>query len=278
MLFKNKAFVQYVLTLYCVEQNKQYKVIKSDTNRLVVRCIHEACLWSTQAICSKKHGMWLINKCKGPHSCTSLQVATDGWMMDSRFISIALEQYVQEDITRSIKDLHSMLHAKHGYDVTMYKVWEAKQKAIAHIYEDFDESYAELPRFLTTLSNANLDTITLLKCNPCVPGTCIFNSAFWAFSSCIRGFRHCRPVISIDATHLYGKYKGKLLIEMATGGNNKVYPLVFAVVESESTETWGWFLACLLTYVTEQTNLCIISDRHHGIQSCFDDTTTCKRP
>ena len=58
-------------------------------------------------------------------------------------------------------------------------------------------------------------------------------------------------MISIDATHLYGKYKGTLLIAMATDGNNEVYPLAFAVVENESMESWGWFLACLLTYVTD---------------------------
>ena len=58
-------------------------------------------------------------------------------------------------------------------------------------------------------------------------------------------------MISINAMHLYGKYKGKFLIAMATNGNNKIYPLAFAVVESESTESWGWFLACLLTYVTD---------------------------
>ena len=166
--------------------------------------------------------------------------------MDSRFISIALEQYIWEDIARSIKDLRSMLYAKHGHDVTMYKVWEAKQKAIALIFEDFDELYTKLPWFLVALDDADPDTVTLLKCDPRVPGTCIFNSAFWAFGSCIRGFRHCRRVISIDAMHLYGKYKGKLLIAMATDGNNEVYLLAFAIVESESTETWGWFLACLL--------------------------------
>ena len=44
-------------------------------------------------------------------------------------------------------------------------------------------------------------------------------------------------MISIDAMHLYGKYKGKLLIAMAIDGNNEVYPLTFTVVESESTET-----------------------------------------
>ena len=72
MLFKNKATIQYVLTLYSVEHNKQYKVIKSNTNRLVVRCIHKACLWSIRASCSKKRRMWQISKCKGPHSCSSV--------------------------------------------------------------------------------------------------------------------------------------------------------------------------------------------------------------
>jgi hypothetical protein len=31
-----------------------------------------------------------------------------------------------------------------------------------------------------------------------------FHRVFWAFGPCITGFIHCRPVISIDATHLYG--------------------------------------------------------------------------
>ena len=132
-----------------------------------------------------------------------------------------------------------MLHARHKHDVTMYKVWEAKHKGVVRIYGDFVELYVELPRFLTSLSVVDPDTVTTLKYNPHVPRSCIFNSAFWAFGPCIRRFRHCRPMISIDATHLYGKYKGKLLIAMATDGNNEVYPLTFAIVESESTKTWG---------------------------------------
>ena len=128
-----------------------------------------------------------------------------------------------------------MLHAKQRHEVTMYKVWEAKQKAVKRIYRDFDELNMELPGFLMALDDANPDIGTLLECDPRVPGTCIFNSAFWAVGSCIRGFRHCRRVISIDAMHLYGKYKGKLLIAMATNGNNEVYPLAFAIVKSEGT-------------------------------------------
>ncbi|XP_030942302.1 uncharacterized protein LOC115967357 [Quercus lobata] len=195
--------------------------------------------------------------------------------MDSKFIAITLESYIREDISRTIATLRSLLHAKHDHWASHYKVWDAKHKAVAAIYGDFGESYAELPRFLAVLKDADPTTVTQLKCDHRgVPGTCTFNCAFWAFGLCIKGFRHCRPVISIDATHLYGKYKGMLLIAMATDANNEVYPLTFAVVENESKETWGWFLACLKRFVTDQTNLCIISDRHLGIKACFDDTTS----
>ncbi|KAK9998077.1 hypothetical protein SO802_017680 [Lithocarpus litseifolius] len=51
-------------------------------------------------------------------------------------------------------------------------------------------------------------------------------------------FKHCRPVISIDAAHLYGRYKGKLLIAMAMDANNEVYPLVFAFVEKLKNLVW----------------------------------------
>ena len=39
-----------------------------------------------------------------------------------------------------------------------YKVWDAKQKAVASIYGDFKESYAELPRFLAGLKDASPGT------------------------------------------------------------------------------------------------------------------------
>ena len=59
----------------------------------------------------------------------------------------------------------------------------------------------------------------------------IFESVFWAFGPSIQGFVHYRPVVYIDATHLYGKYEGKLMIATATDVNNGIYPLAFAVME-----------------------------------------------
>ena len=52
-------------------------------------------------------------------------------------------------------------------------------------------------------------------------------------------------MISIDETHLYGKYRGVLKSAMATDANQKVLPLAFVVVDKELGPSWGWFLALL---------------------------------
>ena len=64
--------------------------------------------------------------------------------------------------------------------------------------------------------------------------TVFLHYVFWSFGPCIDGFKYCKLFISIDVTHLYGKYQGKLLVAMATETNNKVFPLAFAVVDCES--------------------------------------------
>ena len=95
-----------------------------------------------------------------------------------------------------------------------------------------------MPRFLAGLKDSSPGTkYKLLVDDNYERGTCTFKSVFWAFRPCIVGFKKCRPMISINATHLYGKYKGKLMIAMMTEANNKIYPLAFAVFESESIET-----------------------------------------
>ncbi|XP_023898886.2 uncharacterized protein LOC112010734 [Quercus suber] len=239
----------------------------------MVSCEDDSCPWSVRAICCKGDNVWKIAKSKGPHTCDKIQNAHDGRMIDSAFLAYVLERYIREDPAYKIKNLRHVVLADLKHEVSHYKVWDAKQKAVAAIYGDFKESYAELPHFLAGLTDASPGTqYKLIVDDNYERGTCTFNSVFWAFRPCIVGFKQCRPVISIDATHLYGKYKGKLMIAMATDANNKIYPLAFAVVESESTETWGWFLACIRTYVTDRRHLCVISDRHPGIQAIFRDS------
>ena len=60
---------------------------------------------------------------------------------------------------------------------------------------------------------------------------------FWDFGAYVEGFKHCRLVIQIDGTFLYGKYIRKLLIATSVDVNGHIFPLAFVVVEDESTDS-----------------------------------------
>ena len=89
----------------------------------------------------------------------------------------------------------------------------------------------------------------------------IFNRVFWAFNSCIEGFKYCKPLVQVDRTFLTSKYRSTLLTAIRQNGSRNNFPLAFAIVESETREAWMWFLHYLRRHVTPQPNLCIISDR-----------------
>ena len=104
-----------------------------------------------------------------------------------------------------------------------------------------------------------------------MPNTEIFQCVFWSFKPSIEGFEHCHPVLSIDGTHLYGKYKGTLLISMGCDENNQLFPLTFAIIEGENIDSWGWFLACIRNRVTQQMGIYVISDKHPNIMVAMSD-------
>ena len=49
----------------------------------------------------------------------------------------------------------------------------------------------------------------------------------------------------MDGTFMTGQYRGTLLIAIGVDGNNQVVSIAFALVESENSESWLWFLKLL---------------------------------
>ncbi|XP_015971013.1 uncharacterized protein LOC107494493 [Arachis duranensis] len=119
-------------------------------------------------------------------------------------------------------------------------------------------------------------SIALLKTSPVRVGDQVdedrvfFHRMFWTFPPCIEAFCHCKPLVSIDDTHLYGKYGGTLLLAIAQDGNSNILPVAFALVEGENAESWPYFLSNLRRHVTPQQGILVISDRHNGIKAALE--------
>ena len=109
---------------------------------------------------------------------------------------------------------------KWGYEISYKKALDGKHKAFRHLFGDFSQSYTDLPRLFLAIEQANHGCVVIWKTTShSVPNNETFQRVFWAFKPSIEGFANCRPVLSIDGTHLYGKYKGTLLIAMGCDGD-----------------------------------------------------------
>lgn len=70
-----------------------------------------------------------------------------------------------------------------------------------------------------------------------------FSLGFLAFGAYMHSFIHyIYPVIDIDATHWFEKYHGVLMMVTIIDGSNKLFSVVFWVVEIVGKELWEWFL------------------------------------
>ena len=88
----------------------------------------------------------------------------------------------------------------------------------------------------------------------------------------IQGWRHYRLVISIDGMHLYEKFKDKMLITIIVDAENKIYHLVYAIMDEEMTASWSWFLFQFRTRISQDRNrICLIFYRYPGILNTIID-------
>ena len=196
--------------------------------------------------------------------------------LDQTFLSKMFQGQIKNKPDVKVSSLQQQIEETYSYIVSERKVWLAKTIAIANVYGSWEDSYNELPRLLIAIQRQNPGTRVYWKTVPTSKNNrVVLERAFWAFGPSLAAFKYCRPVISIDGTHLYSKYKHSLLIACTVDGDNHIIPLAFALVKRESGVAWGWFLKklkhCIQGYYNEDQSICLISDRHKGIENVLKD-------
>ncbi|KAL5190520.1 hypothetical protein HKD37_04G009947 [Glycine soja] len=300
MEFDSKDEVKNAVKQYVMKVHQSFKVVESKSNKYVVRCLNKnaecSCPFYMRAILSKKIDTWKVTQWGGPHTCLNMTMTQDHEKLDSDLIAtcvvgtyfmfilcsffvnchlnfvMLLTCMIREDPSIKISLIQERINSEFAYKVSYKKAWLAKQKAIAIEYGDWDESYAKLSSWLTHMQNHSPGSYFQVLHDDFIVGNTVsrehrqFHRVFWTFGQCKEAFKYCKPIIQVDGTHLYGKYRGTLLMATSQDGNGGVLPLAFAVVEGETLTAWSWFLAHLREHVTDQNGICLISDRHASIK------------
>ncbi|GJX61405.1 RNA-directed DNA polymerase, eukaryota [Tanacetum coccineum] len=76
-----------------------------------------------------------------------------------------------------------------------------------------------------------------------------------------------RRLLGLDGAFMKGNYPGQLLTAVSVDANNGIYPVAYGIVESESKESWTWFLSCLGDDLNLEanSNFTFITDRQKGL-------------
>ncbi|GAV83039.1 hypothetical protein CFOL_v3_26490, partial [Cephalotus follicularis] len=193
------------------------------------------CQWKLCACKRNTHKQFEITQYTGPHTCLYPKLSQDHRHIDADLIAQEVQHLAKEQPSITVLALREEIIDKLNYTVSYKKDWMGKQKVIEQVFGNWDTSYTLLPKFMLALQSYNQVTIVEWCTEFSAIGNEVeFHSVFWTFSPSIEGFKHCRPVMSIDATHLYGKYQGTMMIAMEIDGNNQLLTLAFAIVEAEN--------------------------------------------
>ncbi|XP_038892626.1 uncharacterized protein LOC120081651 [Benincasa hispida] len=153
-----------------------------------------------------------------------------------------------------------------NHDHSYGKAWRARETAFALAKGTLEESYVVLHAYCEALKIENPRTVFEIE----LEESKYFKYVFMVLGASLRGFKSCRPVIIIDGTHLKGKYKGTIIVGVAIDGNNQLYPLAYAIVDSENDRALKWFMTNLKAAIGECPNLVFISDRGQSIANVID--------
>ena len=143
------------------------------------------------------------------HCCSKPMMAMAHRQASSELLAEYIMDRVQSNNDLTPKEIINDFQMEFGCRITYRKAHKAKDIALRLIRGSYEESSRNLPLYCNELQRMNPGTITNIEIN----NDDTFKSFFWSFGPCIRSFQtSLRPVITVDGSHLRGKYPGVLLV------------------------------------------------------------------
>ncbi|KAL0403800.1 UNVERIFIED_CONTAM: hypothetical protein Sradi_2020800 [Sesamum radiatum] len=144
-------------------------------------------------------------------------------------IATLLLGLVRQDPAYNIKYVQQNMKDNFDFDISYHKAWHALKAAREEVYGIWESSVQKLSKFMAALQKSNPGQWLHLDTDR--PNLKILNYVFCAFRACFERFHYCRNLISINGTHLYTKYKHKLLVAVTLDANQQILPIAFALVD-----------------------------------------------
>ncbi|KAL9676246.1 hypothetical protein QQ045_004459 [Rhodiola kirilowii] len=155
-------------------------------------------------------------KNKDDHICQHGSIMLANKHLNTKYIADEIAEEMNASLRFEAREIRANIRRYYGYEISYLKAWQGKQLALVKLFGEWDESFYKLPHLMQALVDSSPEIFVKWDVTP------LDNELIYAF-------KHCRPVLSIDGTYMYGKW---------------------VVVESESNSKWKWFMSCIQDDIT----------------------------
>lgn len=250
------------LRKYAIAHQFAFRYKKNDSHRVTVKCKAEGCPWRIHASRLSTTQLICIKKMNPAHTCEGA-VATTGHQATRSWVASIIKEKLKVFPNYKPKDIVNDIKQEYGIQLNYFQAWRGKEIAKEQLQGSYKEAYNQLPSFCEKIMETNpgsLATFTTKEDSS-------FHRLFVAFHASLCGFQQgCRPLLFLDSIALKSKYQGTLLAATAADGDDGVFPVAFAVVDTETDDNWHWFLLQLKSAISASSPITFVADRQKGLR------------
>ena len=219
-----------------------------------------------------------IKVCPFSHTCPTKLRSEKFKPAKSRGVADVILDWVRKNPDIGPTALQEKIEEKYHFTMPYMRVSRGKDKAMDMISGKWKDSFHLLYSFKAEVEKCSPGSVVEIDKETVkysikgkVREKKCFRRVFVSFKACWQGFLDgCRPYLAVDSTALNGRFKGQLASACAIDGRNWLYPVAYGVLETESSESWAWFLQNLRGLIGHPEGLVIHTDACKGLETAVE--------
>ncbi|XP_074291585.1 uncharacterized protein LOC141618386 [Silene latifolia] len=224
------------------------------------------CRWKLSARYTKDYDCIQIRFFKDVHTCTRTM---KNKRVHANFLAEEYQEKLLKHPTWKLKLFVKDVEDTYGVKVNRWQAGRAKRNTLSTCGKVVGRQYDSLRANIYEMKRSNVGSRAFLSLKPSISGSIPQFHMFYINFVAIRrnSLNGCRRLLGLDGAFLKGYCKGEILCAVGRDANNQMFPVAWDIIESESKESWSWFLGHLINDLEMQTGKgwTLISDQQKGL-------------
>ncbi|XP_048624121.1 uncharacterized protein LOC106383428 [Brassica napus] len=263
--YSGEEFKKQVIK-YILQSRRNVVYDRWEKTKIGAKCSGRGCVWRIHCSVERSIQKWMVKVYVNTHTCHPTGKCK---LIKSPAIAEVMLEKIRKEPEMSAPMIREEFREKYNIIISPEQAKIARRIVLDKLQAECNEHFARLKDYEMELLRSNPDSKIEINTITKPNGAKAFHSMYICFDKIRVAWKeYCRPVIGLDGTFLkHSSLQGLILTAIGRDPNNQIYPIAWAVVDSESNDNWQWFIHRLKIDLGlgEGDLVTIISDQHRGL-------------